>query len=454
MGLLDARYRVLHIPKLLHKLLHSRNGAGCVMSVMKRGNQWCLRRRVPARYHQIESRKEIWISLQTDSRRQANEKAPAVWEEQLAAWEARFSGKGDDAEKHFAAVQALAASKGLRYMPIDQVAQLPIERLLDRIEAIANQDQKPAPVQAAAVLGTQKPPMMTVNQALEQYWVLAKDRTYGKSADQIRRWENPRKKAVRNFVKVVGDKPLNEISADDMLDFRVWWQERIETKDLTPNSANKDLTHFGDVLKTVNKMKRLELDLPLGGLAFKEGEQEERPPFSDEWIQTKILKPGTLGELDPEARAILLGMINTGYRPSEAACAAPDQFRLDAEIPYLEIKPRSDRAVKTRYSKRKIPLLGVSLEALKEFPSGFPSYRENDSGLSQTVNKFLRANGLMESKRHVMYSLRHSFEDRLLHAGVDERVRRDLMGHRLGRERYGQGGDLAFKAEMIQRIAF
>jgi integrase len=70
------------------------------------------------------------------------------------------------------------------------------------------------------------------------------------------------------------------------------------------------------------------------------------------------------------------------------------------------------------------------------------------------VNKFLRANGLMESKKHVMYSLRHSFEDRLLRAGVDERVRRDLMGHGLDRERYGQGGGLSFKAEMVQRIAF
>ncbi len=60
----------------------------------------------------------------------------------------------------------------------------------------------------------------------------------------------------------------------------------------------------------------------------------------------------------------------------------------------------------------------------------------------------------MESEDHVMYSLRHSFEDRLLRAGVDERVRRDPMGHGLNRERYGLGGGLAFKAEMVQRVAF
>lgn len=303
-------------------------------------------------------------------------------------------------------------------MPIDQVAQLPLERLLDRIDAIANRDQHPDPVQAAAVLGTTQPPAITVEQALEIYWGLAKDKTFGKSPDQIRRWENPRKKAARNFVAVVGNKPLKEISADDMLEFRDYWQERIEISGLTPSTANKDFVHLGDILKTVNRMKRLGLDLPLGGLAFKEGEKNPRPPFSDEWIQTKLLKPEALMGLNPEARAILIGMINTGYRPSEAACAAPDQICLEAEIPHLVIKPRADRAIKNRNSKRIIPLIGASLEVFKAFPDGFARYRKSDAALSATVNKYLRENSLMESEKHVMYSLRHSFEDRLLRAGA------------------------------------
>ncbi len=201
-------------------------------------------------------------------------------------------------------------------------------------------------------------------------------------------------------------------------------------------------------------MKRLGVDLPLEGLAFKEGEKSKRPPFSDEWIRTKILAPNALMGLDAEARAIFLGMVNTGYRPSEAACAAPDQFCLDADVPHLIVRSRPGRAIKNQNSKRVIPLVGVSLEVMRAFPTGFPTYRDNDAGLSSTVNKYLRANGLMESDDHVVYSLRHSFEDRLLRAGVDDRVRRDLMGHSLKRERYGEGGGLAFKAEMVQRIAF
>ncbi|WP_299923759.1 hypothetical protein [uncultured Pelagimonas sp.] len=67
--------------------------------------------------------------------------------------------------------------------------------------------------------------------------------------------------------------------------------------------------------------------------------------------------------LNPEALAILIGMINTGYRPSEAACAAPDQICLEAEIPHLVIKPRAGRSIKNRTSKREVPLIGASFEA-------------------------------------------------------------------------------------------
>jgi len=68
------------------------------------------------------------------------------------------------------------------------------------------------------------------------------------------------------------------------------------------------------VLKTVNTMKRLGLSLPLGELSFKEGEKLTRPPFSEDWIRTRLLATGALDGLNGQARALLLGMINTGLR--------------------------------------------------------------------------------------------------------------------------------------------
>ena len=68
-------------------------------------------------------------------------------------------------------------------MPLEKVVQLPIDTLLDRIESIASRDQRPDKMQAAAVLGTKKPPTLAITQALDAYWALARDKTFGKSDD-------------------------------------------------------------------------------------------------------------------------------------------------------------------------------------------------------------------------------------------------------------------------------
>lgn len=421
------------------------------MSIVRRGSTYHLRKRVPLRYRRVEPRETVWISLHTDSESVAKSKAPVAWEHLVEGWEARLAGDTSDAERRFEAARELAAARGFRYLPAAQVASLPREDLLERIEAVPLRNGQPDGKEAAALLGGAQEPKIKVSRALELYWTLAADRTIGKSEDQLRRWRNPRVKAVNNFLAVVGDKALADISGDDMLNFRNWWVERMDSEDLTPNSANKDLIHLGDVLKTVNKMKRLGLVLPLTDISFKEGEKRSRPPFSLAWIRDKLLAPGALDGLNLEARCIVLGMVNTGYRPSEGACLTAAQIRLDHNVPHISIEPVG-RQLKSAYARRIIPLAGVSLEAFRQCPDGFPRYADNPA-LSATVNKYLRQNGLMESPGHSLYSLRHSFEDRMLAAGIDDRIRRDLFGHRLTRERYGRGADLDHLAKVIQAVA-
>ncbi|WP_170343073.1 tyrosine-type recombinase/integrase [Ruegeria arenilitoris] len=422
------------------------------MAIKTRGKKLSLYKRVPKRYESVEPRKFIWLSLHTDSMSQAEAKAGPAWEQLIAGWEAKLAGDTSDAEQRFEAARQLAEARGFRYMRVDRVAKLPTEELLDRIGAISTRNGKPDLREAAALLGGAKEPAITVSRALELYWDLAREKTFGKSADQIRKWKNPRKKAVNTFVTVVGDKSISEITGDDMLDFRAWWLDRIENEGLSPGSANKDLIHLGDILKTVNKMKRLNLVLPLSDLSFKEGEPEPRPPFSDAWIRDKILAPGALNGLNEEARRILLAMINTGARPSELASLTAAQIRLDSNVPHISIEPVG-RQLKSANARRWIPLCGISLEAMRACSDGFPRYRDSSASLSATVNKFLRKNGLMETPKHTLYGLRHSFEDRMLAAGVDERIRRDLMGHALDRERYGKGASLEHLQRLIQATA-
>jgi integrase len=422
------------------------------MAIVRRGSNFHLRRRVPLRYRRVEPRVTVWISLHTDSETVAKQKAPLAWQHHVEAWEARMAGDTGNAERRFETARELAAVRGYRYLPAGQVAALPRDELLARVEAIPVRNDKPDMVEATAVLGGASEPPITVSRALELFGTLTGDQVIGKSEDQVRRWKNPRKKAVANFIAVVGDKVLADISGDDMLDFRQWWTEKLESEDLTPNSANKDLIHLGSVLKTINKRKRLGLVLPLTDLSFRGGENRQRPPFSVEWIKTKLLAPRALDGLNTEARCIVLGMVNTGYRPSEGAALGRDQIRLEGKVPHISIEPVG-RQLKSAHARRVIPLAGVSLEAFRQCPDGFPRYADNPS-LSATVNKFLRANGLLETPRHSFYSLRHSFEDRMLAAGIDDRIRRDLFGHRLDRERYGKGASLEHMVELVARIAF
>ena len=421
------------------------------MALVVRGTTFYLRKRVPGRYATVESRLEILHSLHTDSLETAKKKSSLVWGELIESWEARIAGDTKDGEARYQAARELAKLRGFRYIPSAQVSKLPLKDLIARIDAIPTPGGKANIGEAIALLGLAPVPEITVTRSLILFWGFAEDRIIGKSEDQIRRWRNPRLKAVKNFVEVVGDVSLRDLTQDHMLDFREWWWDKIKEEELDPETGNKDFIHLANIFRTVNTMKRLNLDLPLTGLMFKSGEKTIRPPFSSTWIQEKLMAPGALDGLNLEARTVLLGMINTGYRPSEAAELRPEHIRLDATVPHISIEPLG-RMLKSEASKRMIPLVGISLTAFQACPGGFPRYRDS-AALSATVNKFLRENGLAETPVHTMYGLRHSFEDRMLAAGVDERIRRDIFGHSLDRERYGSGATLEHKLRVIQSIS-
>lgn len=418
--------------------------------LIKRGKKWGIYKRIPLRYAGIDSRKHVWLSLHTDSESIAKGKAEAVWQGLIGGWEARLAGLEADAERRFTAAHNLAAHLGFGFMPVDQVAKLPLPDLARRVRAsVVN--GKSDPIAAMAVLGGAPAPKLTTTQTLDRYWTEAKDRTRGMSADQIRRWKNPRIKAFKNFVAVVGDKPLDELNRDDMRAFRNWWADRLDTENMAANSANKDIINLSTVLKFMVERLELPIALPLGKLLFEKDERPRRPPFSEAWIKTRILAPNALDGLDTEARCIVLAMVNTGCRPSEAAGLLPEHIRLDCSAPYISIEPIG-RRLKTKESRRVIPLTGVSLAAFQTCPNGFRTYRFKDR-VSDAVGNYFDANGLRETPAHALYSLRHSFEDRMVEARIDFAVRCELFGHKYDRPKYGNGASLERKAELLRRIA-
>ncbi len=137
----------------------------------------------------------------------------------LEAWEAKLHADEGDAEARFEAAKDLAAIRGYRYLPAADVAKLPRPELFERLSKVKRKDGSIDKMEATALAGGAPMPPITLSRALDVYWTLAHEKTLGKSGDQVRRWRNPRIKAIQNLVQVIGNKPISEISADDMLDF-------------------------------------------------------------------------------------------------------------------------------------------------------------------------------------------------------------------------------------------
>ena len=125
----------------------------------------------------------------------------------------------------------------------------------------------------------------------------------------------------------------------------------------------------------------------------------------------------------------------------------------DAPIPHVKILPEG-RRLKTEDSEREIPLVGVALVALRLHPNGFPRYRDKSSNLSATLNKFLTENKLRPTRGHTVYSLRHSFKDRLIGAEAPDSLIDSLMGHKTYKPKYGKGPSLELKLKFLSAIAF
>lgn len=420
-----------------------------------RGDHYYLRRRVPSRFAAIDPRTFILQCLYTDSLALAERKAAEVWGQMLEAWEAKMDGQTEESGARMDAAVNLARRRGYRYLDVAEVARLPIAQIMDRLESVVDKRGRLDMKEADAALGIVPVSKMKVSEATDEFYKVAGDRVLGKSADQLRRHKAPRQKASRNFIEAVSDKPLGEITTDDLFTFRSWWLERVAKGDVLAASANKDFTYLNAMWTAVARAKQIPLRYAFAGVALSDSKAKKRTrePFGDEWIRDVLLKPGALDGMNADARYILLGMINTGYRPSEGAGLLPEEIRLDGKVPHILIQPNQNRHLKNAHSERYVPLTGISLAAFKEMKGGFPRYASNSASLSATVNKFLTENKLLETPSHSLYGLRHSFEDRLLVGGIDERIRRDLMGHGLKRERYGKGGDMEHVHSLLLPLA-
>lgn len=431
----------------------------------KREGRWHYRRKVPLAVIDRDKRSPIVrVSLKTDDLTLARIKRDLMEEADDALWASMILHEPQDrAQARYKAAMRRVEALGMTFRSAlslatkSSYAEL-IDRLVDNIDI----DRTPHAT-AEAIAGMIEVPSVTVTSAFKIYCEeIVPDELINKSEAQRAQWKKVKQRAVNNFVALCGDKAMAEITRDDALRLYRQWQERIAPKEGKPthsaSSGNRDIGNMRVLYDAYfGHMGEIDRQNPFAKLNFTARKKRSRPPFDRDWLKGTILKPGALAGLNREARGIVLALVETGARPSEIANLTAGDIKTGDKVPHLIIQPRTDpedpREIKTASSERKVPLVGVALEVFTKHPNGFPRYRNKEMHLSATLNKFFKENKLFPTTQHKIYSFRHSFEDRMKEAGLDDELRRLLMGHTIDRPTYGSGGGLAWRQKELKKIA-
>lgn len=427
------------------------------ISPTKHNGLWTLLRFVPKAFKHVDSRRAVRVSTgirvaDDPAGVRAYDVVQRLNAELEAEWIAKVEGR-PVAPVSAETARRYAANLGLRYMPAAALLSGSWEEVARRMEALKLNDLGADPKAAAATLGTTAT-RIALSTLLREYEVEQKTHLAKFSPDQLRRWRNGKKRAIENFKAVMGrDAYLEDLTRADALDFREWWQDRVIGENVQVATANKDIGHLNRMIRTLNRSRRLGLEPIFAELRIEGEKYGSRHPYSVEFVQKKILADGALAGLNDEARGIVYVCAEIGLRPVETVNLSANTIKLDCDIPHVVIEPEG-RVLKTDHSERHIPLVGVALMVMQKFPKGFPQYFDGSPSLSATVNKFMKAHDLRPTDKHSLYSLRHTFEDRLTAAEPPEKIQAYLMGHKYSRPKYGSPPSLEQLKSWLDKIAF
>jgi integrase len=413
-------------------------------------------RRVPTEVAHLDKRTHVKESLKTRSHREALEKAEAIHTAAESLWKALLHGKdGDSSVNQYRAAVAAAQSLGFTYKPAaEAAAQVAVDELERRL-VIAQEYVGKSPAMVNAALGTAP----EVQPKLSDIWTLYEEHNRaglrGLSRNQMRKHKLSRERAIRYAKDLLGDMELRSIKRADVLRFRSWWTDKIESEKLKAYSANRSFSDLMGMLSVIDNALQTSFKDPWEKARIKETNAtklDKRAAFSVEWVQEKMLAAGALDKMNEDARLIVYTMVETGMRLGEVCNLRPQDIRLDDEVPHVEVAERDDRRQKTDYSIRRIPLVGVALWAMKQRPQGFPRYQDKSDSASALINKVLTSANLRPTELHTVYSLRHTFQDRIENAETTERMQADLMGHEFGRPEYGDGPTMKRRQKFLESI--
>lgn len=366
-------------------------------------------------------------------------------------------------------VQALkerANTLGLKYRHVDVVAAADIEDAvamvgpgLELIGDLANPD----PQLVATIGGTAEPPAMTMRQALEQFETDSSDMWLNLSYRERQKKWNKYKEAVTDFEKTMDAANLDilKLTKKEVYAYRAKLLERVSAKTIKVDTVRKKLMWLRVIVRHAYELEGIK-ESPFENLRPIKG-------IGDEEKRRVITEPETVAirkryeevESNDELIAIMAVIENTGAHAKEIVMLTADDIRLDDPIPHICLQPNEHRSLlKTDARIRKVPVLGIALDALKRFPAGFPRYRRDNGGdnLSAAANKHIKAvtgDATTYGYRHRMANLmKAGYVVDGVHKHIEDSIRVSIMGWTgEGMQNYyGDEVPLAVKLDILTKI--
>ena len=210
-----------------------------------------------------------------------------------------------------------------------------------------------------------------------------------------------------------GNKPINDMHPSDASVFR----DHLFGKGMSSASVKRVFASVKSIINLAIREHGLNCtNVFAGAFIPDDAGSAKRLPIPAQFIKS----------IQEECRAIndenrwLVALISdTGMRLSEAAGLHVNDIHIDEDIAYVDLTPHLWRPLKTRGSKRQIPLIGSSMWAAKQVVEAnrayaFPRYVKRDevnaNSASAALNKWLKPR---VPDGCVIHSFRHSLRDRL-----------------------------------------
>ena len=292
-----------------------------------------------------------------------------------------------------------------------------------------------------------KPMPITLSKALAFYF------DHHKKTANLK-FRNNTEKRYKNLYIIFGDAPIEQLKRVEARNYVL-----TRLKSVKSASVARELSTINAVLNFVIREAELNIanpfsSIPIAGLGE---DSKDRLPFTND--EHKKLIRACIDKQD-EMRIILLLILITGMRVSEAIGLRVSDIKLEANVPHLTLEEYDYRTLKTKHSIRLVPIISEVQPILKAYITKlqtdilFPQYNNGNEILntlaSNSLNKYIRSEGVNDKTCH---SARHSIRDLLREADIPDSIIDEIGGwskQNIGAY-YGKGFSLEKKYEALTK---